>query len=58
MGVHKSRWAFRSSTPVLGRVAVQGGFDSHAFPLFFYYPTVEQNRVIQIIDIQNKVLDL
>jgi len=34
-GVHKSRWASRSSTPVLGRVAVQGGFDSHALPLFF-----------------------
>ena len=33
MGVQKSRWAFRSSKSALGRVAVQGGFDSHALPL-------------------------
>ena len=37
MGVQKSRWAFRSSKSALGRVAVQGGFDSHAFPQSFCY---------------------
>ncbi len=32
VGVVESRWAFRSSKPVTGRVAGRGGFDSHPFP--------------------------
>lgn len=37
LGMVRSWWASRSSTPVSGRVASRGGFDSHPFPLFFIY---------------------
>jgi len=32
VGMARSWWASRSSTPVSGRVASRGGFDSHPFP--------------------------